>query len=524
MARLLFFVISITSLILIFLIHFIWPHVLYFLILVVPYTLLGLFNVFGPHNVLRNYPVIGYLRYLFEFIRPEIQQYFVATNLSGRPYNREQRNLVYARAHNETDTHPFGTEHDITDSAYAYAHHSMQVKTVPETGTRVNIGEHHCTQPYSASRINISAMSFGALSNHAVQALNRGAHLAGCYQNTGEGGLTEYHLKEGGDITWQIGTGYFGCRTEEGHFDPDKFKAKAQHPHVKMIEVKISQGAKPSHGGVLPAAKITPEIATIRGIPLGKDCLSPPMHTAFTTPIGLLEFIAQLRELSGGKPVGFKLTIGRRGEFMSICKAMLETGITPDFITVDGAEGGTGAAPLEFSNRLGKPIDEALAFVHNCLVGTHLRDKVRVIASGKIVTGFDVVKKIAMGADICNIARGFMFSVGCIQALRCHTNTCPTGVTTQDPRRTKALVIAYKGPHAANFHRNTLKSVLELIGAMGVDHPDHLNPNMIFYRMNEGMSVSYSELFHYLQPGQLLYGEVPEYYKDSWESCSADSF
>jgi len=465
MMRRLFFYTSFASLLLVFLLQFIWPPAPYILIIVIPYILLGIYDAFiSTHNVLRLYPVVGHFRYMFEFIRPEIQQYFVATNLSGRPYNRELRSLVYQRSKNVVDTLPFGTQHDITKVGYELAHHSLSPKEVPEDAARIQIGGPDCRQPYNSSRLNISAMSFGALSSTAVTAMNRGAKLGGFAQDTGEGGLSKYHL-QGGDVIWEIGTAYFGCRTLDGNFDEDKFKKKANQDVVKMIEIKLSQGAKPSHGGILPAAKITKEIAEIRGIGLDKDCVSPPAHTAFDNPKGLLEFVKRLRELTNGKPIGFKLCIGKRKEFMGICKAMLETGITPDFITVDGAEGGTGAAPVEYTNRLGVPINEALVFVHSCLVGIKLRDKIRIIASGKVTTGFDMVTKIALGADLCNAARPFMFSVGCIQALRCNENTCPTGVTTQDPSRIKAIDVEEKSPRVANYHRNTIKSFLDLTGA-----------------------------------------------------------
>jgi len=428
--RQLFYRVSIISVLFVTIVAFFWPPVLHLLWIIVPYILLGLYDINSNHNILRNYPVIGHFRYMMEFIRPEIQQYFIASNQSGRPYNREQRSLVYQRAKQVVDTLPFGTQHDITAVGYEFAAHSLAPKKVDEDTAYVTVGGPDCKQPYKASRLNISAMSFGALGQSAVLAMNLGAKLGGFAQDTGEGGLTPYHLKHGADIIWEIGTGYFGCRTKDGKFDAEQFAEKANLPEVKMIEIKLSQGAKPSHGGILPAAKITDEISEIRGVPKGQDCVSPPAHTTFSTPKGLLEFVQQLRELTHGKPVGFKLCIGKRSDFMGICKAMLETNITPDFITVDGAEGGTGAAPVEFINRLGIPINEAISFVHNCLVGINMRDKIRLIASGKVATGFDMVKQIALGADMCNAARAFMFSVGCIQAVRCHENTCPTGVTT----------------------------------------------------------------------------------------------
>jgi len=524
MVRSIFYIFSILALLLVGILYPFWSHSLYLLIVIIPLIVLGIYDINCRHNVLRNYPVIGHLRYMFEFIRPEIQQYFVATNLSGRPYSREQRSLIYQRAKGEDDTHPFGTEHDINVSGYEYTHHSIAVKKVPAEAERVIVGGPDCKKPYSASRINISAMSFGALSNNAVRALNLGAKMGNFAQDTGEGGLTPYHLENGGDIIWQIGTGYFGCRTLDGRFDEKQFIKKANIDNVKMIEIKISQGAKPSHGGVLPAAKISKEIAEIRGIEMGKDCLSPPDHSTFSTPEGLLHFVKKLRELTSGKPTGFKLCIGQQEEFMGICKAMLKTNILPDFIVVDGAEGGTGAAPLEYSNRFGMPVNEALAFVQNCLVGINLRDKIRLVASGKVATSFDVVMKIALGADMINMARPMMFAVGCIQALRCHTNTCPTGVTTQDPKRIKALDINDKAPHVKNLHRGTMDGFLDITGAMGVNHPDNLTPDMIYYRLSEGESLKYSDVFKYIEPGNFLSDNIHPHFKSSWEASSAEKF
>jgi glutamate synthase domain-containing protein 2 len=525
MARQVYYIISILSLLIIAALAFVWLPILYFLILVIPYILLGIYDMkISTHSVLRLYPVIGHLRYLFEFIRPEIQQYFVATNLSGRPFSREVRSLVYARAHRKEDAHPFGTEHDINEPDYFYAHHSLNVKKVPEEAARILVGNSQCQKPYLASRINISGMSFGAISATAVEAMNLGAKMANIAQNTGEGGLTKYHLQQGGDIIWQLGTGYFGCRDTNGNFDPKQFKEKANLDAVKMIEIKISQGAKPSHGGLLPGAKISAEIAEFRGVLMGVDCLSPATHKEFSTPIELMDFITRLREMTSGKPIGFKLCIGVPSEFMGICKAMLKTGVIPDFITVDGAEGGTGAAPLEFSNRFGMPLNEGLAFVHNCLVGINLRDKIRVIASGKVATSFDVVMKWALGADMINQGREMMFAIGCIQALRCHTNTCPTGIATQDPRRAQAIVVKEKAPHIKNYYDATMKAALDLTGAMGVDHPDHLTPDMIYHRMSEGRSASYAQVFHYIEAGNLLSEKIHHTFKHAWEKSSAEYF
>jgi glutamate synthase domain-containing protein 2 len=524
--RLWFYVCSIIMLVLVGLIYLAWPPILWALIIVIPLILLGLYDVLQPRfNLLRNYPIWGYWRYLSLSIRPMLQQYFIATNQSGRPFNRESRELVYERALQTLDTLPFGTQCDVRSVGYEWMSHSLKPQKVKEETSRILIGGANCKQPYLASRLNISAMSFGALSKRAIRALNRGAKMGNFYHNTGEGGLSEYHLAEGGDIVWQIGTANFGTRKKNGDFDPALFQIKSQHEHVKMIEIKLSQGAKPSHGGILPEAKITEEIAKIRGIEMGEDCISPPTNPAFSTPRELVHFIAQLRELSGGKPVGFKLCIGHRSEFLSICKAMLETGIYPDFITVDGSEGGTGAAPIEFSNYLGTPLNEGIIFVHNALTGLNIRDKIRIIASGKVITGFDMAVKIALGADICNSARGMMFALGCVQSLRCNKNTCPTGIATQDPRRVYALNVQNKAPRVHHFHDATIKSFLEVLGAAGLASPEALKPHHIFRRINESEALHYDEIYLFLKPGQLLQTkDLPETFQVDWPKASADQF
>lgn len=525
MAKTIFYTVSIIGILIVVLGQFISPAISWLLIVLIPYILVGLYDMhFAAHNVLRNYPVIGHMRYAMEFISPEIQQYFIETNESGRPYNRQQRNLVYSRANKGLDTQPFGTQWDLLSVGYQRASHSLAPKVVDRAESRVIVGGPECKQPYSASRLNISAMSFGALSPNAIHALNAGAKRGSFAHNTGEGGLSPYHLAGGGDIIWQIGTGYFGCRTSEGNFDAEKFKENANRDVVKMIEIKLSQGAKPAHGGVLPAAKVDEEIAGIRGVPMGKDVLSPPAHSAFSTPEGLLEFVSQLRAITVGKPVGFKLCIGRRSEFMGICKAMIKTDIIPDFITVDGAEGGTGAAPLEFSNRLGVPINEGLSFVHNCLVGIGLRDKIKVIASGKIVTGFDMMEKVALGADLCNVARPMMFALGCIQALRCNTNTCPTGIATQDKARAQAVDVDIRQIKVANYHDATVESFLDLVGACGVEDPDLLTPHHIFQRVANETELAFDQIYDFLEEGQLLSGNVPESYSLPWEHAKAEAF
>ncbi len=502
-----------------------WPPAHWLLVLLVPYALVGLYDMMTTrHNVLNNYPVLGHFRYMLEFVSPEIRQYFVETNESGRPFNRIVRSLVYSRAKGQVDTQAFGTQYDLHKTGYHRANHSLAPKEVPETEVRIQLGGPQCDKPYLASRLNVSAMSFGALSANAIRALNGGAKDGGFAHNTGEGGLSPHHLAEGGDIIWQIGTGYFGCRTPEGGFDEDKFAERARMDVVKAIEIKLSQGAKPSHGGVLPAAKVDAEIARIRGVPEHQDVISPPTHSAFDGPTGLLQFVRHLREMSGGKPVGFKLCIGARSEFLAICKAMLETGILPDFITVDGAEGGTGAAPVEFTNRLGTPLNEALIFVNNSLRGVGLRDKIRVIASGKVASGYDLIEKCALGADMCNAARAMMFAVGCIQALHCNTNRCPSGVATQDPVRGRAVNVPQKRKRVHRFHDATLESFREILGAMGKERVSDLRPSDIFRRTADECERSYAELYSFVADGALLGDRIPEEFAADWAHASADRF
>lgn len=475
-------------------------------------------------NILRNYPVWGHLRYLLLKIRPQIQQYFINTDQSGRPFNKEMIDLVRKRSTNTEDNLPFGTQLDVQDVGYEWINHSI-MPTRPELETiRVTVGGPRCSQPYNASRFNVSGMSFGALSPEAIRALNRGARLGNFAQDTGEGGLSKYHLMEGGDLIWEIGTGYFGCRDTHGLFDPGQFAQKATLENVKMIEVKISQGAKPGHGAILPAAKVSPEIAEARGVPVGKDCLSPARHSAFSTPIELMQFIDKLRELSGGKPTGFKLCIGIPSQFLAICKAMLATGIYPDFIVIDGSEGGTGAGPVEFCDSVGTPLNEGLLFAHNCLVGTGIRESIRLIASGKIITGFDIATKIALGADMCNSGRGMMFALGCVQSLRCQTNKCPTGVATQDPHRRYALDVDLKAPYIKNFHHATLNSFLQVLGAVGLSSPEQLQPAHIHRRINERETLTYAEIYDFLSPKQILLGQAPLAYQQAWEMADENTF
>ena len=501
------------------------PWMLWALVVVGPLIGLGLYDYFQTsHAVLRNFPIIGHGRYLLETIRPEIYQYFIENDTDGVPFGRDQRSLVYQRAKQVRDTVPFGTKEDVYRIGYEWVNHSLAPLHLEAGDLRVTVGGPDCKQPYSASILNISAMSYGSLSKNAVLALNQGAKMGNFAHNTGEGGLSPYHLEGGGDIIWQVGTGYFGCRTPDGKFSPEKFVENATRPQVKMIELKLSQGAKPGHGGILPAAKLTPEIASIRGVPLGKDVLSPPGHSAFSTPIGLLEFIAQLRELSGGKPVGFKLCVGKRREFLAICKAMVQTGITPDFITVDGGEGGTGAAPLEFSNHIGTPLVEGLIFVHNALVGYSVRDSIRVAASGKITSGFEMVKRLSLGADLCSSARGMMMALGCIQALRCNSNHCPVGIATQDPQLTAGLVPSSKNVRVMGFHKETIESVGEIMGAMGIASPDDLRPWHIMRRISPTEVRHYGEIYEFLQDGDLLQEPLPKTYKRACEAASAETF
>ncbi len=532
--RLWYYLISLMLMAAVIGLSFIWSPIGWAMIVIGPLVLLGLYDIFQTRlNILRNYPVWGHLRYLLLLIRPQIQQYFINTDKSGRPFNKEMRDLVYDRAQLTEDNLPFGTQSDLNEIGYEWVNHSMTPTTPvikPEDSDleiiKVSVGCQQCAKPYISSRFNVSAMSFGAISPEAIRALNRGARLGGFAQDTGEGGLSKYHLMEGGDIIWEIGTGYFGCRTPEGYFDSAQFREKAQHEHVKMVEIKISQGAKPAHGAILPAEKVSKEIAEARGIPVGEDCLSPASHSAFSTPIELLEFVQTLRELSGGKPVGFKLCIGIRSQFMAICKAMLEIGIYPDFIVIDGAEGGTGAAPVEFCDSIGTPLNDGLIFAHNCLVGVNLRQHIRLIASGKIITGFDIATKIALGADICNSARGMMFALGCVQSRRCHTNTCPTGVATQDPRRRYALNVDLKSQYVKNFHDKTLGSFLQVLGAVGLTKPEDLHPCHIMRRVTANRISNYAEIFEFLRQGQLIDDEksVSENYQRHWRRASAHTF
>lgn len=456
-------------------------------------------------SVLRNYPIMGHFRFLLEYIRPEIRQYFIESENEAAPFSRAQRSMVYARAKGESDKRPFGTQMDVRAVGYEWLAHSLQPSQMSEHDFRVTVGGSQCTQPYAISLFNVSAMSFGALSANAILALNQGAQMGGFAHDTGEGSISRHHRVHGGDLIWEIGSGYFGCRNDDGTFNEDKFKANALDPQVKMIEVKLSQGAKPGQGGVLPGPKVTIEIAEARGVPVGVECVSPAAHSSFDSPEGLLHFVQRLRELSSGKPIGFKLCIGHPWEWFAIAKAMQSTGLMPDFIVIDGAEGGTGAAPLEFSDHMGMPMAEGLRLVHNTLVGLKLREHIRLGASGKIVSAFDIARALAMGADWCNSARGFMFALGCIQAQSCHTGMCPTGVTTQDPLRQKALVVPDKAKRVQSFHDNTLQALKELLEATGVHHPSQVGLQHISRRINSTESRSLADLYPALPAGHLIH-------------------
>ena len=509
---------------------------LWWLIAAAVLVLVGLWDLVQKHHaILRNYPIMGHFRFFFEFIRPEIRQYFIEGDMEAQPFSRAQRSLVYQRSKGQVDNRPFGTQLDVAQQGYEWVNHSMQPTKLPSHDFRVWIGgtpeqaaegAEPCTRPYHASVFNISAMSFGALSGNAIQALNQGAKMGGFVHDTGEGSVSQYHRMHGGDLIWEVASGYFGCRNADGTFSEEKFITNATDPQVKMIEIKLSQGAKPGHGGMLPGAKVTPEIAAARGIPVGVDCISPSSHSAFSTPVELMHFIAKLRRLSGGKPTGFKFCVGHPWEWFAIVKAMLETNITPDFIVVDGAEGGTGAAPVEFVDHVGVPLQEGLLLVHNTLLGTNLRHRIKIGAAGKVITAFDIARMMALGADWCNSGRGFMMALGCIQAQTCHTGTCPTGVTTQDPVRQQALVVPDKATRVANFHKNTLHALMELVQAAGLRHPGEITAHHIVRRLDDTQVSLLSNLVLRVEPGALL-GPLDKQHKvfqNYWPLASTQSF
>jgi len=495
-------------------------------------TVVGILDMVQTKRALRrNYPIMAHFRFFFESIRPEIRQYFLEDDTVATPFSRNQRSIVYQRAKLDTDKRPFGTQLDVYAPGYEWINHSIAPAPEQDHNFRIEVGNHpDCprAQPYSASVFNVSAMSFGALSANAILALNGGAKIGGFMHDTGEGSISPYHRQHGGDLVWEIGSGYFGCRNADGSFSEEAFKANASASQVKMIELKLSQGAKPGHGGVLPGAKVTIEIATTRGVPQGQDCISPARHSAFSTPLEMLAFIDKLRTLSGGKPTGFKLAIGHPWEFFGIVKAMLATGIVPDFITVDGSEGGTGAAPVEFTDHVGTPLQEALLLVHNTLVGANLRDKIKIGASGKIITAFDIARTLALGADWCNSARGFMFALGCIQSQSCHTDRCPSGVATQDKLRQRALVVPDKINRVAHFHQNTMKALAELIAAAGLTHPSQLKPHHLVRRISPNQVKLASALLPYLEPGELLdptqLSRLPPVFGLYWPMAQTESF
>ena len=495
-------------------------------------TAVGIADLLQTRRALRrNYPILAHFRFIFESIRPEIRQYFLEDDTEAKPFSRNQRSIVYQRAKVETDKRPFGTQLDVYEAGYEWINHSIAPAAVADHNFRIDIGNHpDCrrAKPYSASVFNISAMSFGALSANAILALNGGARIGGFMHDTGEGSISAYHRQNSGDLVWEIGSGYFGCRNPDGSFSETKFIANASGEQVKMIELKLSQGAKPGHGGVLPGPKVTIEIATTRGVMAGVDCISPARHAEFSTPLEMLAFIERLRNLAGGKPTGFKLAIGHPWEFFGIVKAMLASGIVPDFIVVDGGEGGTGAAPVEFTDHVGTPLQEALLLVHNTLVGAGLRDKIKIGASGKIITAFDIARILALGADWCNSARGFMFALGCVQSQNCHTDRCPTGVATQDPLRQRALVVPDKTARVAHFHQNTLKALAELIAAAGLEHPSQLKPHHLVRRISPNQVKLASALLPYLEPGELLdasqLSRLPPVFGLYWPVAQAESF
>lgn len=528
MKRSLFYLISIVSVVLILVWSYFWIDILFLFLIVGPLIIIGIQDVMqDKQSIRKNFPVLGRLRYVFEDLRPKIQQYFVESDTDGAPINRNERSVIYQRAKKQTDTIPFGTQLNVYAEGYEWITHSIVPKDFHKMdhNPRVRMGGKECKQPYDMSVLNVSAMSFGSLSKNAVLALNGGAKMGGFAHNTGEGGLSPYHLQPGGDIVWQIGTGYFGARTKDGNFSDEAFTINATKPNVKMIEIKLSQGAKPGHGGILPGKKNTLEIAAIRLVEPGTTVFSPPYHSAFGTPLELILFVKRLRELSGGKPIGFKLCVGRKSEFLSICKAMVQLNTYPDFITVDGGEGGTGAAPPEFTNSVGMPLLDALAFVDDALRGFGIRSEMKLIASGHILTGFHMVRAMALGADVCCSARAMMMALGCIQALECNKNTCPTGVATQDPYFMKGLVVEDKTVRVANYHKNTVESFVELIGAGGIDHPDKINRTHVYRRVFMNMVKTYEEIYPPIPDGCLLDGgDVPFDYEEYLKRASAESF
>ena len=522
-----FLVVSFTFLALTAILTYINWKFSFLLFILIPLIIMGLYDMyFSDRTIRRNFPLLGRIRYILTAIGPEMRQYFIETDTEGKPFNRLQRNMVYARSKKESDMEPFGTQEDTYKSGYEWINHSIRAITFQDMNPKplVKIGSSNCSKPYMASMFNISAMSYGSLSKNAITALNEGAKKGGFFHNTGEGGLSPYHLL-GGDVVWNIGTGYFSCRKFDGTFDPDEFEKRAILENVKMIEIKFSQGAKPGHGGILPKEKVTDEIAAIRLVNKGHDIISPPTHSAFTTPLELIEFVKLLRERSGGKPIGIKICIGNKAEFISICKAMVATKTNLDFITVDGGEGGTGAAPPEYSDHVGMPLRDALAFVHDCLKGFGIKDEIKIIASGKVISGFDIIRNLSIGADLCNSARGMMFALGCIQALECHANTCPTGVATQNPKLMKGLVPLEKSIRVTRFQYETVKSAVDLMASAGIDHPDKVDRSVVSTRINPLVIRTFEEIYPELDQGCLLNeATVPIDLKVFWKKASVEKF
>lgn len=508
--------------------YFVHPGFLLVFIIHLPIISIGLYDVFQKkHAITRNFPLVGRSRYIAEWLRPKLYQYFIEPDYDGRPINRLDRNIIYQRAKHVTDSTPFGTQLDVYAEGYEWMNHSIAPINFDmiDHDPRVKVGGPDCKQPYDLSLFNVSAMSFGSLSKNAVMALNGGAAMGNFAQNTGEGGISSYHNKFGGDLIYQIGTGYFGCRDKDGNFDEQLYIKRTKADNVKMIELKLSQGAKPGHGGILPAVKATKEIAEIRNIEPHKAVLSPPYHKAFNTPRELMHFIKKMRDLSDGKPVGFKLCIGHQAEFLSICKAIVETGIKPDFITIDGGEGGTGAAPIEFSNSVGMPYKDGLSFAYNALEGFGIKEDIKLLASGKIITGFDMFRAMALGADACYSARAMMMAVGCIQALECNRNSCPTGVATQQEHLVKGLVVEDKKVRVAQYHKETIKSFIEIIGASGLDDPDKINRSHVYRRIVMNQNMRYDQIYPYIPIGCLLDEDtVPENWKFDMSLSSTDKF
>ncbi|MBD3724495.1 MAG: FMN-binding glutamate synthase family protein [Flavobacteriaceae bacterium] len=522
-----FLVFTITSLSIIGILGYVNSKFLLLLLIFVPLILMGFFDMYqSKHTIRNNFPLLGRTRYLLEELGPEFRQYFIETDADGKPFNRLQRGMIYQRSKNVSSNKPFGTQLDVYDTGYEWINHSMNAISFDKLAEnpRIKIGSSQCAKPYYASMFNISAMSYGSLSKNAVQALNAGAKMGDFFHNTGEGGLSPYHL-EGGDVVWNIGTGYFSTRTPDGKFSVEEFSKRATLDNVKMIEIKFSQGAKPGHGGILPKAKVTDEIANIRLVSKGHDIISPPKHSAFSTPLELMDFVKLLRENSGGKPIGMKLCVGNKSEFIAICKAMVQTQTYLDFITVDGGEGGTGAAPPEYSDHVGMPMRDAIAFVYDCLKGFGLKDEIKIIASGKVVSGFDIIRALSLGADLCNSARGMMMALGCIQALECHANTCPTGVATQDPDLVKGLVPQEKSVRVAQYQKETVHSALELMASAGLHHPDEVTRDVVSTRVERNVVETFAQIFPEIPNGCLLNEQsVPASFLYFWRKASVERF